>query len=96
MNWAQIILVIAFGVMTIVGVVIMGVDKQKAKAGQWRIKEAALFAVAILFGGVGTTIGMYLFRHKTQHWYFALFFPLLAMLDIAVLAVGCYFLHKAI
>ncbi|MBO4535362.1 MAG: DUF1294 domain-containing protein [Clostridia bacterium] len=93
MNWAQIVLIAAFVVMTVVGIVIMYVDKKKAKEGKWRIKEATLFAVAILFGGVGTTIGMYAFRHKTKHWYFAVFFPIFALIDIAALAVGLYFLH---
>lgn len=53
--------------MTVLGFVVMGIDKAKAKEGKWRIKEAALFAFAILFGGVGTTLGMYVFRHKTKH-----------------------------
>lgn len=94
MNLYQIILLAAFGVMTLVGIIVMGVDKSKAKAGKWRIKEAALFAVAILFGGVGTTIGMYAFRHKTKHWYFAVFFPLFALIDIAMLVVGMIFLGR--
>ena len=38
--------VIAF--MTIVGIIIMRVDKTKAEKGKWRVPEAGLFAVAIL------------------------------------------------
>lgn len=92
MNTYQIVITCVFAVMTVLGFVVMGIDKAKAKEGKWRIKEAALFAFAILFVGVGTTLGMYVFRHKTKHWYFAVFFPILALVDIALYAVGMYFL----
>lgn len=93
MSIYQIVITCVFAVMTVLGFVVMGIDKAKAKEGKWRIKEAALFALAILFGGVGTTLGMYVFRHKTKHWYFAVFFPILALVDIALYAVGMYFLR---
>ena len=92
MSIYQIVITCVFAVMTVLGFVVMGIDKAKAKEGKWRIKEAALFAFAILFVGVGTTLGMYVFRHKTKHWYFAVFFPILALVDIALYAVGMYFL----
>lgn len=92
MNIWAIVLIAAFVVMSVLGFVIMGIDKSKAQKGKWRIKEATLFAFAILFGGVGSTLGMYIFRHKTQHWYFAVFFPIFALIDIAALGVGLYFL----
>lgn len=93
MNTYQIVITCVFAVMTVLGFVVMGIDKAKAKEGKWRIKEAALFAFAILFGGVGTMLGMYVFRHKTKHWYFVVFFPILALVDIALYAVGMYFLR---
>lgn len=93
MNTYQIVITCVFAVMTVLGFVVMGIDKAKAKEGKWRIKEAALFTFAILFGGVGTTLGMYVFRHKTKHWYFAVFFPIFALVDIALYAVGMYFLR---
>lgn len=92
MTTYQIIITCVFAVMSVLGFVIMGIDKAKAKNGQWRVKEAALFAIAILGGAVGGTLGMYVFRHKTKHWYFAVFFPILALADIALYAVGMYFL----
>lgn len=76
--------------MSIIGFTLMGVDKAKAKKGEWRIKEATLFAFAILFGAVGSTLGMLVFRHKTKHWYFTVFFPLLALVDIALYTVGMW------
>ena len=71
-------------VVNIVAFIIMGVDKLKAKGHKRRIPEKVLFLFAIIFGGLGGTLGMYAFRHKTKHWYFAIFFPALAIVQIAV------------
>ncbi len=60
-----------------------GVDKRRAKRGAWRIPEKTLFLPAVLGGGIGGTAGMFYFRHKTKHWYFRIFFPLLAILQLA-------------
>ena len=50
------------------GLFIMLVDKQKAKAGAWRIPEATLLTVAVIGGSIGILTGMYVFRHKTRKW----------------------------
>lgn len=71
--------------MNIIAFILMGVDKVKAKLDKRRIPEKVLFLFAILFGAIGGTIGMYSFRHKTRHWYFAVFFPALAILQLALL-----------
>ena len=70
--------------VNVIAFVLMGVDKLKAKLHKRRIPEKVLFLFAIIFGGVGGTLGMYAFRHKTKHWYFAVFFPALAIVQIAV------------
>lgn len=79
-----IILTALFLVMTIVGMVLMKIDKNRAIKGKWRISEAALFLVAIFMGGLGTTIGMWAFRHKTKHWYFVVFMPIFAVVNMAI------------
>ena len=84
MSIYQILLVAIFVIMTIVGFLVMKIDKEKAKRGAWRIKEATLFLVAALFGGVGTTLGMFICRHKTNHWYFVVFMPLLAVVNVVL------------
>ena len=71
------------GVMNTLLFVMMGFDKALAKSNSRRIPEKVLFTFAILGGALGGTLGMFLFRHKTKHWYFKLFFPLLTLLDIA-------------
>lgn len=42
MSIYQIVITCVFAVMTVLGFVVMGIDKAKAKEGKWRIKEAAL------------------------------------------------------
>ena len=37
-------------------------------------------------GGIGGMFGMHVFHHKTRHWYFAVFFPLIAIAQIALCA----------
>lgn len=63
--------------------VLMGIDKRRAKRGRYRVPEKLLFTLALLGGAPGGWAGMALFRHKTKHWYFKLFFPLLALLWLA-------------
>ena len=72
-------------VMTIVGLIIMKADKAKAEKNKWRIKEATLFLISAIGGSLGTWAGMYLFRHKTKHWYFVVGMPLILILHIALL-----------
>lgn len=65
---------------------LMGTDKLLAKLQKRRIPEKALFALAILGGALGGTVGMYSFHHKTLHKSFAIGFPLLTILQIAAVA----------
>ena len=81
------ILMILTFVMNVAAFCLMGADKAKARRGAWRIPEKVLFLFAALMGGVGGTAGMLLFRHKTKHWYFRLFFPLLAAVQVIALVV---------
>ena len=50
----------------VVGFVAMGVDKGRAAAGEWRIPEMTLFAIAFAGGAFGEAIGSGAFRHKTS------------------------------
>ena len=77
-------------VMTIVGLVIMKVDKVKAKNGAWRVKEATLFLVSLIGGSLGTWAGMYIFRHKTKHWYFVVGMPLIFIVHVALIILMFY------
>ena len=59
-------------------------NKHKAKVHTWRIPEKTLFTVSILGGSVGTWAGMYIFRHKTKHWYFVIGMPLILIIQILI------------
>ena len=74
-------------VMNLLSFAMMGIDKMKARRGSWRIPEKMLFLVTALFGGLGGTLGMQVFRHKTKHWYFKWGFPALLVLQAALLLV---------
>ncbi len=67
---------------------LMAYDKRCAKAGTWRVPEKALFLAAGCFGALGGVLGMLLCRHKTRHWYFSLFFPLMLAAQGALLFWG--------
>ncbi len=74
---------IYLAVMNLLGLFFMGYDKHQAKKGGFRISEATLFTTALLGGSIGSLLGMYLFRHKTKHWYFVFGMPLILILQIA-------------
>ena len=40
-----------------------------------RIPEKTLFVVAAVGGSIGAILGMWIFHHKTRHWYFVYGMP---------------------
>ena len=70
--------------MNILGLMVMVIDKYKAKKKTFRIPEATLFTIAVFGGSLGTTLGMFLFRHKTRHWYFLYGMPLILLVQAAI------------
>lgn len=79
MRYAAIIYLI---LMNLIGLFLMGLDKSKAKRHAWRIPERTLFLASLLGGSIGTWAGMYLFRHKTKHWYFVVGMPAILVVQI--------------
>ncbi|MBR3152862.1 MAG: DUF1294 domain-containing protein [Clostridia bacterium] len=67
-----------------IGLTAMFLDKWKAEKGSWRIPEKSLFTITFLGGGIGTIIGMYLFRHKTKKIYFTIGFPVILFTEIFI------------
>lgn len=72
-------------VINLTGFAIMGIDKLKAKKRAWRVPESTLFVIALIGGSLGATIGMFLFRHKTRHWYFRYGMPAILIVQIAII-----------
>ena len=95
MNTTVIIIAAAvLAVLNLVSFGLMAYDKRCAKAGKWRVPEKTLFIATACFGGLGGTLGMFLCRHKTKHWYFRVFFPVLLIVQIAILVAAYILLSK--
>ena len=80
-----------FLIINLTGYLMMYIDKNKAKNGNYRISEKAIFIVALLLGGTGVYIGMYKFRHKTRHLSFTVGIPICIVLNIVTI---CYILYN--
>lgn len=72
--------------INLIGFFIMWLDKHKARKGSWRIPEKTLFIITGIGGGIGTTAGMFVFRHKTKKLNFLIGFPFITILEI-ILAI---------
>ena len=90
-------IILALSVLCIANLISFGLmlhDKRCAQTGRWRVPERRLFLAAACFGALGGVLGMQLLRHKTQHWYFKLFFPLMLVIQLAVLIFCAYHLFS--
>ena len=74
-------------VLNIIGFAIMGIDKWKAKKRTFRVPEATLFIISIIGGSMGSILGMYVFHHKTRHWYFVYGMPFILLLQLAIIYI---------
>ena len=78
------------GIINIIAFIFMWSDKQKSKKHAFRTPEAVFFVAALMGGSVGSIAGMYLCRHKTRHWYFVVFMPLILIAQLALVAAIYY------
>lgn len=79
------ILICYLAIINVVGLLLMGLDKWKAIHQSWRIPESELFLFAVIGGSIGSILGMYLFRHKTQHLSFVIGMPAIFVVQAAIL-----------
>lgn len=77
-------LLLALLLINAVGLLLMRLDKEKARRHRWRISEATLFTVALLGGSVGVLVGMYAFRHKTKHRRFTIGVPVILLAQLVL------------
>lgn len=75
---------IYFVIMNLIGFFIMGIDKKKAIRKAYRIPEKILFLSSLLGGSIGTWAGMYVFHHKTKHWYFVWGMPFILLVQVVI------------
>ncbi len=71
-------------IINLLGFCSMGIDKKRAKAREWRIKESTLFLISFLGGSLGSLLGMEVFRHKTKHRSFQILIPAFLILQIII------------
>lgn len=69
-------------VLNVLGFLMMGIDKRRAKKGKWRIPERRLMLCAVFGGSVGALLGMQCFRHKTKHPKFSVGIPVILVLQV--------------
>lgn len=69
-------------VINLIGFAFMGIDKSKARRQAFRIPESNLFLIAVIGGSIGSIVGMYFFRHKTQHLSFVIGMPVILGIQI--------------
>ena len=85
---------IAFAAWNLIVFLTYGIDKLKAKKEKWRIPEKTLFFLSIIGGSLGSVAGMYLFHHKTRHWYFVIGMPLILVAHIVLAILVYYVTHR--
>ncbi|KGX89071.1 DUF1294 domain-containing protein [Pontibacillus litoralis] len=66
--------------INLLGFIVMGIDKRRARLSKWRIAEKHLWTIALLGGAFGNWAGMYVFRHKTKHRIFIVGTPIIVVL----------------
>lgn len=70
--------------VNIIGFLTMGLDKDLARKGKWRVSELVLFLYALAGGGIGIYAGMYCFRHKTRKKIFTFGVPAIIILETLI------------
>ena len=76
-------------VINLVSFMMFGIDKYKARRGQWRISEATLLAVAAIGGSLGARMGMKVWHHMTLHSKFRYGVPIMLLVHVALMAYFC-------
>lgn len=80
----NIIMIIVLVVINLIAFILYGVDKHRAKNHQWRISEKTLIGIAVIGGSIGAILGMYIFHHKTKHWYFRYGLPAILIVQVVL------------
>ena len=75
------IYIIAVSLLTLI---LFGLDKWKAIHGKWRIRESTLLGLSFIGGAAGGLAGMYLFRHKIRKMRFRIGVPLMLLVQAAL------------
>ncbi|KDR52390.1 DUF1294 domain-containing protein [Hoylesella loescheii] len=83
-----------FITVNVLGLVLFGIDKWKAKHDKWRISEATLLSVTVIGGSIGAWVGMKVWHHKTMQKKFKYGIPLVMVLQFSLLLFTLYWLNS--
>ncbi len=75
---------IYFIIINIITFIFYGYDKYCSIKKLWRISEYHLLGLGLIGGGIGSLLGMLLFRHKTKKLIFKILVPIFILLNILV------------
>lgn len=76
-------------VINIIAFLAFGIDKRKARKGQWRTPESTLLVLAAIGGSVGAWVGMKVWHHKTLHPKFKYGIPAIFIIQVFLLIFIC-------
>jgi uncharacterized membrane protein YsdA (DUF1294 family) len=80
-----LILCVVLLAMNLISFCAFGIDKARARKGDWRITERDLLLLALLGGTGGAYLGRWYFRHKTRKAGFSMRLHLTALAQLAFL-----------
>lgn len=72
-------------IISSVSIILVIIDKHRAKKRMRRVREATLFAIAVLGGSAAMYLTMCLVRHKTQKNRFVFGIPLIFILQCVII-----------
>ena len=77
-----LVLLIYLEAVNLLALLVMGLDKHRAKVHRRRIPEATLMTLAAIGGSIGVLGGMFLFRHKTRKPKFYIGIPVILAAEV--------------
>ena len=75
---------IYFIIINIISFLFYGYDKYCAIKKLWRISEYHLLGLGLIGGGIGSLLGILVFRHKTKKLIFKILVPIFILLNLLV------------
>ena len=94
MSKSSIIIAAYLLLVNLLAFVIYGIDKKRAMQKRFRIPERTLLWMARLGGGVGSWLGIKLFRHKTKHARFRILVPLWILIWLVGIVLALFYLQR--